>query len=142
MNPKILYSIEKGRQISVFIEDEPGTLGHVTHLLGEKGINIFALTLSEGLGHGYLRMVVDKPDEALAVLKEADELTLERDVLLLELSNTPGSLGAVASELGRNGINIHYAYCAGGPSVDKGLVVLRVSDADRAIEVLRAWSAR
>lgn len=137
MTEKVLHNLQKGRQISVFLDDEPGTLGHVTSLLGQHGINIYALSLAEGLGHGYVRMVVDKPDAALEILRTAEELTLERDVLLLELSNQPGSLGAVASRLGKAGINIEYAYCAGGPTVDKGLVVLRVSDSDKAIHVLQ-----
>ncbi len=137
MNSKVLHSVRKGRQISVFLDDEPGTLGRVARLLGEHGVNIYALSLAEGLGHGYVRMVVDKPGEALAVLQKAEELTLERDVLLLELSNQPGSLGGVAERLGAAGVNIEYAYCAGGPNVDKGLVVIRVNDTEKALEVLK-----
>lgn len=132
----VLHSVRRGRQISVFLDDEPGALGRVTKWLGENGINIFALSLAEGLGHGYVRMVVDKPDEALQALRKVNELTLERDVLLLELSNQPGSLGAVATQLGEAGVNIEYAYCAGGPSVDKGLVVIRVNDTVKALRVL------
>lgn len=140
MKGGVLHSVQRGRQISVFLDDEPGTLGRVAKRLGEHGVNIYALSLAEGLGHGYVRMVVDKPDEALKVLRVADELTLEREVLLLELSNTPGSLGAVAARLGEAGVNIEYAYCAGGPNVDKGLVVMRVNDTDAALRVLNEWS--
>lgn len=138
MTRKVLFSYERGRQISVFLDDEPGTLGRVARLLGGHGVNIYALSLAEGLGHGYVRMVVDKPDEALDVLRKAEELTLEREVLLLELSNEPGSLGTVAEALGAAGVNIEYAYCAGGPSVDKGLVVIRVSDLTKALSVLES----
>ena len=124
MSGKVLHSVARGRQISVFVDDTPGTLAGIAELLGKNGINIFALTLAEGLGHGYVRLVVDKPDECVKVLKAAEELVLERDVILLELSNAPGSLGIVARKLGDAGINLEYAYCAGGPSVDKGLVVV------------------
>lgn len=137
MKTKVLFHCERGRQISVFLDDEPGTLGRVARLLGDHGVNIYALSLAEGLGHGYVRMVVDKPDVALNVLHKAEELTLERDVLLLELSNQPGSLGTVAEALGRAGVNIEYAYCAGGPDVDKGLVIVRVNDTDKALQILR-----
>ena len=61
-------------------------------------------------------MVVDKPEEAMKVFREADELTLDRDVILLELSNQPGSLGRVAGTLAAAGVNLEYAYCAGGPA--------------------------
>lgn len=134
---KTLHSVAIGRQISVFLEDQPGTLSAVAFLLGRHGVNIYALSLAEGLGHGYVRMVVDKPARALQVLRKAEELTLERDVLLLELSNTPGSLGKVTRKLGQAGINIEYAYCAGGPSVSHGLVVVRVDDTRKALGILR-----
>lgn len=137
MTDKVLHSAKLGKQLSVFVEDQPGTLAAITSLLGKNGINIYALTLAEGLGHGYVRMVVDKHDEAVKVLRAAEELTIERDVVLLELSNAPGSLGRVAGALGAAGVNLEYAYCAGGPSVDKGLVVVRAGDSAKALKVLQ-----
>jgi hypothetical protein len=133
-----LHSAKTGTQISVFLEDSPGTLAGVAERLGKSGVNIYALTLAEGLGHGYVRMVVDKPDVARRVLKEAGELVMEREVLLLELSNAPGSLGRVARTMGDAGINLEYAYCAGGPSVDRGLVVVKVDDTKKALGILDA----
>jgi len=138
MSEKVLFSARIGKQISVFLEDQPGTLSDVAALLGKHGINIFALSLAEGLGHGYVRMVVDKHDEARGVLKEAEQLVMERDVLLLELSNSPGSLARVTRQLADAKINLEYAYCAGGPSVDRGLVVIRVDDIEKAMKVLKA----
>jgi len=137
MTEKALHNAEIGRQVSVFLDDIPGTLGRVTNLLGDAGINIYALSLAEGLGHGYVRMVVDKPDDALRVLSEAEELTMEREVLLLELANAPGSLGMVTAELAGAEINLEYAYCAAGPNVDRGLVVVKVDDIGKALDVLK-----
>ena len=133
---KALCSVVKGRQLSVFLDDKPGTLANVTAALGGHHINIYALSLAEGIGHGYVRMVVNKHEEALQVLNDAGELTMEREVLLLELSNQPGSLGVIARALADAGVNLEYAYCAGGPSVDKGLVIIKVDDTDKALEVL------
>ena len=132
-----LHSAKLGTQISVFLEDTPGTLAGVTELLGRHGVNIHALTLAEGLGHGYVRMVVDQPEVAVRILRESGELVMEREVLLLELSNQPGSLGHVARELGKARINLEYAYCASAPNVDKGLVVVRVDEIQKALSVLR-----
>ena len=137
MTDKVLHSAKLGKQLSVFVEDQPGTLAAITSLLGKNGINIYALTLAEGLGHGYVRMVVDKHDEAMKVLRAAEELIMERDVILLELSNQPGSLGRVAAILAAAGVNLEYAYCAGGPSVDKGLVVVRAGDPEKALKILK-----
>ncbi len=133
---KPLCSVVKGKQLSVFLDDKPGTLANISRILGQHQINIYALSLAEGIGHGYVRMVVNKHEEAGQVLRDAGELTMERDVLLLELSNEPGSLGGVAQVLADAGINMEYAYCAGGPSVDKGLVVIRVAETEKALGVL------
>lgn len=133
-----LHSVRKGRQIAVFLDDRPGTLSEVTSLLGRNGINIYALSLAEGIGHGYVRMVVDKPDEALRALRAADELVLEREVLLLELANTPGALGEMTQRLAEARINVEYAYGAGGPNGDRGLVVVRVDQTAKALTMLGA----
>ncbi|MBU1695229.1 MAG: amino acid-binding protein [Verrucomicrobia bacterium] len=137
MNVSVLHSVRKGRQIAVFLDDVPGTLSEVSLRLGRNGINIYALSLAEGIGHGYVRMVVDKPDEAIRVLREAEELVMERDVLLLELANAPGALGEVTRRLAEAKINVEYAYCAGGPGVDIGMVIVRVDQIDKALAVLR-----
>ena len=136
MSTPVLHSVRKGRQIAVFLEDVPGTLSEVSGLLGRHGVNIYALSLAEGIGHGYVRMVVDKPDEALQALRAADELVMEREVLLLELSNSPGALGEVTRRLAEAKINLEYAYCAAGPTVDRGLVVVRVDQTDQALALL------
>lgn len=136
MSTPVLHSVCKGRQIAVFLEDVPGTLSEVSALLGRHGVNIYALSLAEGIGHGYVRMVVDKPDEALQALRAADELVMEREVLLLELSNSPGALGEVTRRLAEAKINLEYAYCAAGPTVDRGLVVVRVDQTDQALALL------
>jgi hypothetical protein len=137
MSAIVLHSMRKGRQIAVFLDDRPGTLSEVALLLGRHGVNIYALSLAEGIGHGYVRMVVDKPDEALRVLREAEELVMERDVLLLELANVPGALGEVTRRLAEAKINVEYAYCAGGPNVDRGLVIVRVDQTDQALTLLQ-----
>ncbi|MFH0879732.1 MAG: ACT domain-containing protein [Lentisphaerota bacterium] len=137
---KALHSVAKGKQISVFLDDKPGMLAGITELLGRHGVNIYALSLAEGIGHGYVRMVVDKEDEAISTLRDANELVLDREVLLLELSNKPGSLGLVTRLLAESGVNLEYAYCAGGRGVDKGLVIVKVDDTDNAMQVLQKSS--
>ena len=125
-----------GKQISVFVENQPGTLASVAEFLGSKGINIYALTLTGGIEHGYVRMVVNRHDEAAVALREAGYLLFERDVVLLEVSNAPGSLGRILQAWADVDVNVEYGYCAGGPSVECGMVVLMVDDAEKACRVL------
>lgn len=136
MSERPALSTSRGKQISVFLDDKPGALAGVTLLLGEHGVNVFALSLAEGIDHGYVRMVVDHHDQACRLLKENGFLFFEKDILLLEIPNRPGALGRVARTWGSRGINVEYAYCAGGPGVESGLIVVRVSDADGALAAL------
>ena len=52
-------------QISVFLENRKGRLYDVCSLLGNHDINIRALTIAESPEFGILRMVVDKPKDAV-----------------------------------------------------------------------------
>ncbi len=137
MERRYVVEASAGKQLGVAIDNRAGTLAEVCCLLGEAGINVYGLTLAEGIGHGYLRMVVDRGEDAMRLLDEHDYVAWWTDILLLEIDNRAGSLGAVAQALARAGINVEYAYCAGGPKVERGLVVVRVDDVPRALEMAR-----
>lgn len=136
MKERKLFSAKKGRQIAVFIDNRPGALGEVIDTLREGGVNMLALSLSEGLEIGYLRIIVDKQEQAVKVLKAAGHLVIERDVVLLEVANQPGGLASAIDQWAKAGINIEYAYSADDNVKDRSLIVVRVPDADKAIQVL------
>jgi hypothetical protein len=46
-------------------------------------------------------------------------------------------LSRIAKTLAENRINIEYAYLASLPTAKKGLLILRVSDAKKALRVLK-----
>ena len=52
------------KQVSVFLENRAGRLDEVAEMLGQKGINIRALSLADTSDFGILRLIVNKPDEA------------------------------------------------------------------------------
>ena len=130
------YSARIGHQISVFIENRPGTLGAVIDVLRENNINMLAISLSEGLEIGYLRVTVDKLDEAKACLQKAGHLVLDREVLLLEVANEPGGLAAAIDRLASANVNVEYAYSADSPTPTSSMIVVRVADPAAAIKVL------
>ena len=123
------------KQISVFVENKPGRLANVTEVLYKKGVNLRAFTIAEAGDFGIIRMVVDKTDEAYKALKEAGFTVTLTDVLGVEVKDEPGGLYRIAKALGDVGINIEYVYAFtfGG---DKALIILRVDDTEKAIEVL------
>jgi len=61
----------KVKQISIFLENKSGRLAQVTRVLGDNGINIRALSIADTTDFGILRLIVNDPDKAYQVLKEA-----------------------------------------------------------------------
>ncbi|MFP4176736.1 MAG: amino acid-binding protein [Planctomycetota bacterium] len=124
------------KQISVFLENKPGTLGNMCDQLSAQEINIMALSVGDTADYAVVRLVVDNPDDATHLLEEAGAIVVENEVLLVELENRIGALGDLADQLSEADINIEYAYCAVGPDKPGGLIVLRVSDSQKAMHVL------
>lgn len=137
MSKKKLFSAKPGRQLSVFLENRPGALSAVIDTLREQGINMLALSLSEGLDIGYLRIIVEQPDKAAEVLRKAGHLVIERDVVLLTVANEPGGLASAIDVWAKAGVNVEYAYSADDAHPDQSLIVARVNDIQKAIGVLR-----
>jgi hypothetical protein len=137
MNPHLKLSIETATQLAVFLANRPGALARVCDALTTAEINIHALATSDTVDHTVVRMVVSDPTKALMLLGEAGVLALESDVLMIETGNKPGMLGKIAERLAEAKVNIEYVYLAGGRGAEKGLIVLRPSDIQKAQDALR-----
>ncbi len=129
--------MEIAKQLSVFLDNKPGTLARVCDELARHDINIYALTISDTVDHAVVRMVVSDPQKALHIFGDHGVLVVENNVLFIENSNKPGSLAAIAQKLSAAKINIEYAYLATSPSSKKGLLILRASNTSKALEVLQ-----
>lgn len=123
-------------QLSLFLENKPGTLASVCQTLGEAGVNIHALTVSDTVDHAVVRMVVSDPDKAIHLFGEHGTLVIENDVLMIEGENKPGVLVDIAARLGKAKVNIEYAYLAGGPRTKKSLLIIRASNPQKALKAL------
>ena len=129
--------MEIAKQLSVFLENKPGTLAALCDALAEKKINILALTILDTVDHAVVRMVVSDPRAALLLIEERGTLVVESKVLMIGGSNKPGSLSAVARKLAKAKINIEYAYLATPPGAKQGLLIVRASDTKKAYKVLQ-----
>ena len=130
--------MEIATQLALFLNNQPGTLARVCDSLSEANINIYALSTSDTVDHSVVRMVVSDPRRALMIFEERGALVVESDVIMMENSNKPGSLAKVARKLGEAGVNIEYAYCATSSRAKKGLLILRVSNAKKALKTLNS----
>jgi len=123
-------------QLATFLVNRPGTLADVTASLAKNGINILGLTVSDSVDHAVIRVVVDNPTAALHLLGEAGLLVVDTEILAIDLGNAPGRIAEIANQLQTAGVNIEYAYGGVAPSVQSGLIFLRVSDIEKAREAL------
>ena len=128
--------MEIARQLSIFLNNKPGTLAEVCDELAKQQINIFALSISDTCDHSVIRMVVSDPKKASYLLEDRGVLVVENNVLVLENANKPGAMGGIARKLGKAKINIEYAYLATSPTAESGMAVIRVSDTKKAAKIL------
>ena len=136
MNVSPKLSVETATQLALFLANRPGALARVCEALAKAEINIYALATSDTVDHTVVRMVVSDPTKALMLLGEAGVLALETEVLSIETASEPGVLGQIAERLAEADVNIEYAYLAGGRGAEKGLIILRPSDVEKARDVL------
>ena len=123
-------------QLSVFLDNRPGTLARTCQSLASQGVNILALSISDTLDHAVIRLVVDDAKKAVAILSGLKLSLQERDVILFDLPNKPGAIADIAQKLAQAGINLEYAYCATSVSQSAGAIVLRTNNLEETIDVL------
>ncbi|MCL5966050.1 MAG: amino acid-binding protein [Deltaproteobacteria bacterium] len=128
----------KLKQLSIFLENAPGRLYEATHALGEAGINLRSLCISDTSDFGVLRILVSDVAKARRVIMEKQLPARVDDVVAAEIEDTPGSLAKVLYPFKETKVNVEYMYALAGTSSGKAVMVFRFSDNDRAIEILRA----
>jgi hypothetical protein len=126
------------KQLALFLDNRPGMLARVCDALSAAKVNIFAISTSDTVDHIVVRMVVSDPARALFVFEEHGTLVVENEVLMITGDNKPGSLAKLAHKLADAKINIEYAYCATPPDAKRGLMILRVSNAKKAMKILNS----
>lgn len=124
-------------QITVFLENEKGRLSAMTSVLGEASIDMQALTIAETAEYGLVRLIVDKPAEALEALKAADYRAISTNVVAVRLGNQPGSLAELLAKLDEMDVNIEYGYCFSS-NAEQAIDVFKVADAEAAVVKLKA----
>jgi hypothetical protein len=128
----------KLKQLSVFLENAPGRLYEATHALGEAGLNLRSLCISDTSDFGILRILVSDVATARRVIMEKQLPARVDDVVAAEIDDTPGSLARVLYPFKETKVNVEYMYALAGASSGKAVMIFRFSDNDRAIEILRA----
>jgi len=127
----------KVKQISIFIENKSGRLAEVARALGEKSVNILALSLADTSDFGILRLLVDKTDVALETLKSSGFTVNKTDVVAVEVSDQPGGLCEILQTLDEAQINVEYMYAFVERNAGNAVIIFRFDEIDNAIETLQ-----
>ena len=127
-------------QLVISEQSKPGTLARVASVLGSAGVNIKAFSAPEVAGHGTLRLLVNDLEGARSSLKAAKIKFKEEVALVLSLHNEPGALSAVAALLKQAKINIKCAYLTPSREGKRAVVVMTLSNIQKALDVLRGES--
>ena len=80
------------KQLSVFVENQPGRLAEVTDVLSKNDIDIRALSIADTTNFGILRLIVDHPARAESRLKEQGFTVSQTDVIGVGITDQPGGL--------------------------------------------------
>ncbi|OGS08428.1 MAG: hypothetical protein A2270_09055 [Elusimicrobia bacterium RIFOXYA12_FULL_51_18] len=128
------------RQYTVFLPNVPGALSGFIELFVNEGINIIGIASELRDDSGVVRVTVDAEKKISYVLTNAGFTTVESLMISIELTDKPGELLNMTRMLAANSINITTVYgtALGGKT---GRILLNVSDADRALEILKKGTA-
>ncbi len=118
--------------ITVLIDDLPGALAQVGETLGKAGINIDGYCSSTVGIKTQLHVLVQDAETARVALEAGGiQVLQEREVLTVDMDDSPGELGKVARRIADAGINIDMVYMG-----TESRLVVAVYDLDSARQAL------
>lgn len=101
------------KDLTVILEDRPGTLADMGEALGNAGINVDGMCGFPSEGKGVLHILVEDAGAARAALEGAGiEVAGEREVLVVDIDDQPGAFGALARKIANEGVNFDLTYLA------------------------------
>lgn len=124
------------KQISIFLENKSGRLAEVTKILADNNIDISALSIADTTDFGILRLIVNEPDTAEKILKDSGFTVSCSSVLAISVPDKPGGLAKALSVLEAEAIGIEYMYAFVGKAENEALVILRLDNPEKAVDVL------
>ena len=124
------------KQLTVLVPNQPGQLATITEVLANAGVNIEDFDVESNGADGLISLTVDKYDEAMRALRDADYRTVTQDTLLIRLEDRPGALAVIAARLKDAGLDLRSMHII--RRVDKiSIASLVCNDNSKAAAVLK-----
>ena len=95
--------------VTIFAENRPGQLAHVTQILAEAGVNIRWITIATSESFGVIKLLANPCEVAYQHLKAKGLTVSLNEVLAIEVDDQPGGLNAVMACLAANQVNVENA---------------------------------
>jgi len=125
------------RQLTIFLENQPGMMAKICTIMKKSDINILAFTIFGTVDHGVLRMIVNNPVPALHALGRVGILVIDSDVIEIAAENRPGILEEITSALSKARVNVDYGYGSTNEKDGEHRFYLQVSDSKKALLVIK-----
>lgn len=125
------------KQLSLFIENCPGSLSKVSKVLKDHNLSIRTLSLADTQEFGILRLLIAEHDEAFKVLQESGFVVKETCVFALSVAHKAGSLSQIFDILDKHNISVEYMYAFASGIEDNAVIVFRFEDPEYAVKMLK-----
>ena len=132
------------QQISVYLENVRGSLCELTQLLGEKDINLLALSVADTAGFGIVRIIVrgEEIDRTKLSLREAGFIAKQSDVVCVSIPHRPLGLASVLRIMNELDLSVEYTYSFCRGTGADAVLIIRASDNGQCAEALAANGIR
>jgi hypothetical protein len=125
------------KQISVLLGNTPGMLSKLTDILDKEDITAKAILAASAAELSTVRLVVNDPERAAAILESFHFNYEVTPVLAAEVPLHPGGMNAILKSLSQADINIHYLYTTINRIGEETIVILGVDKIEEAKKVLQ-----
>lgn len=92
------------KQITVVLDSQQFAIADISTLLAKHGINIDSIGADDVKDYGVMTLTVDRYDEALQLLREANYHAIAEDAVVVRIEDTPGALAKVSTRFKDAGI--------------------------------------
>lgn len=133
------------QQLSVFLENNTGTLQAMTELLGKSGIDLLALSLADTQSFGIVRTIIhsDQMDIALKILRENGYIAKINQVICAAVPDRPMGLSELLDLIQKAGLSVEYMYSFLRASIPgTAHLILRLDDGAKAEQVFDLYNIR
>jgi hypothetical protein len=127
-------------QVSVFLDNRPGSLSELMGHLDKNHIKVFALSISDAGEFGLVRLITDNPSLTTSILENAEfnlaksKKNIEVTVIVISEKDRVSKITKILSD---SGMNIEYAYSSAVHLDGKFALVMRVNDLEKAEKTMK-----